>query len=115
MPELVLMRFDYVAFFAMGVVFFGLIYFVIWLGDLPATIARKRNHPQVPAVQALAWMGLLFTGGVVYILAFAWAYYNYPQTVHGIPEEPESKSEADGKANATNQGLHASAAAGGQS
>lgn len=82
MPELVLTKFDYVAFVAMAIVFFGLIYFVLWVGDLPANIARARNHPQVPAVQALAWMGLLFTGGVVYVLAFAWAYWNYPQTVH---------------------------------
>ncbi len=68
---------DYVAFFAMGVVFCGLIYLVIWLGDLPAKVARERNHPQVAAVQAMAWLGLLFTGGVVYILALVWAYYDY--------------------------------------
>ena len=74
---------DYVAFFAMGVVFCGLIYLVIWLGDLPAKVARERNHPQVAAVQAMAWLGLLFTGGVVYILAFVWAYYDYSKVSQG--------------------------------
>ncbi len=91
-----LTKFDYVAFFAMAVVFFGIIYFIIWLGDLPANIARKRNHPQVASVQALAWLGLLFTGGVVYILAFAWAYYNYPQTVHSSSQtETNQVTEGD--------------------
>ena len=38
LSEIVLSKFDYVAFGAMAVVFFGLIYFVIWVGDLPATV-----------------------------------------------------------------------------
>lgn len=69
--------FDFVAFFAMAVVFCGLVYLVIWLGDLPASIASERNHSQVAAVRAMAWLGLLFTGGVVYIIAFVWAFYDY--------------------------------------
>ncbi len=68
---------DYVAFFAMGVVFCGVIYLVIWLGDLPGKIARERHHPQVAAVTAMSWLGLLFTGGIVYIAAFVWAFYDY--------------------------------------
>ena len=68
---------DFVAFFAMGVVFCGMIYLVIWLGDLPGKIARERSHPQVAAVTALSWLGLLFTGGVAYIAAFVWAFYDY--------------------------------------
>ncbi len=81
---------DYVAFFAMGVVFCGLIYLVIWLGDLPGKIARERNHPQVAAVTALSWLGLLFTGGIVYIAAFVWAFYDYSagrSNSHGTGED----------------------------
>lgn len=81
---------DYVAFFAMGVVFCGLIYLVIWLGDLPGKIARERNHPQVAAVTALSWLGLLFTGGIVYIAAFVWAFYDYSAesfNSHGTGED----------------------------
>ncbi len=69
--------FDYVAFAAMAIVFVALIWLVIFLGDLPANIAKERNHPQVAAVRAMSWFGLLFTGGIVWILAMVWAYYDY--------------------------------------
>lgn len=69
--------FDYVAFAAMAIVFFAIIYLVIWLGDLPAKIAKKNKHPQVSAVTALSWFGLLFTGGVGWIAAVVWAYYDH--------------------------------------
>ena len=85
--------FDYIAFLAMAVVFVGLIYLVIWLGDLPANIAQERRHPQVAAIRAMAWLGLLFTGGVVYILAFVWAFYDYN---HVIPRaSPEAQAEIE--------------------
>jgi hypothetical protein len=68
--------FDYVAFGAMGVVFVAMIWLVIALGDLPANIARERNHSQVAAVRALSWFGLLFTGGVLWIFAIVWAFFD---------------------------------------
>jgi hypothetical protein len=74
--------FDYIAFVAMAAVFVGLVYIVILLGDLPANVAQERNHPQVAAIRAMAWLGLLFTGGVVYIIALVWAFYDYN---HAIP------------------------------
>ena len=86
--------FDYVAFFAMAVVFVGVIYLVIWLGDIPAKIAQQRNHPQVAAIRAMAWLGLLFTGGVVYILAFAWAYYDYGPAAHAAGVEANAEIES---------------------
>lgn len=69
--------FDFVAFGAMAVVFCAVIWLVIALGDLPAKIARERNHPQVAAVQVLSWFGLLLTGGIVWLFAMVWAYYDY--------------------------------------
>lgn len=69
--------FDFVAFGAMAVVFCAGIFLVIWLGDMPGNIAKKRNHPQVTAVQALSWFGLLFTGGIGWIVAMVWAFYDY--------------------------------------
>lgn len=68
--------YDYVAFGAMAVVFVALIWLIIALGDLPANIAKERNHPQVPAVRAMSWFGLLFTGGILWILAIVWAYFD---------------------------------------
>ena len=69
--------YDYVAFGAMIVVFLAIVWLVIWLGDLPASIAKERNHPQVAAVRAMSWFGLLFTGGIVWIFAIVWAYYDH--------------------------------------
>ena len=73
--------FDYVAFGAMAIVFAATVYIVILLGDLPANIAKQRSHPQVAAIRAMAWFGLLFTGGIVWILAIVWAYYDRSASV----------------------------------
>jgi hypothetical protein len=55
-----------------------LIGFVIWLvvflGNVPGDIARKRNHPQSEAISALGWIGLI-TMGVGWFVAMVWAYY----------------------------------------
>jgi hypothetical protein len=93
---------DYVAFAAMTVVFVATVYLVIRLGDLPADIARKRNHPQVASVQALSWLGLLLTGGIVWIFAMTWAYYDYGGTsgAVGEPEESETEEAAPDQSNA---------------
>ena len=68
---------DYVAFAAMTIVFVAVVYGVILVGDLPAKVARERKHPQVAAVTALSWFGLLFTGGILWIAAIVWAYFDY--------------------------------------
>lgn len=69
--------FDYVAFAAMAIVCVATIWLLIFVGDLPANIAKERNHPQVAAIRAMAWFGILLTGGIVWILAIVWAYYDY--------------------------------------
>ena len=87
--------FDYVAFFAMTVVFCAFIFLVIWLGDMPAKIAREKNHPQVATIHAMAWFGLLFTGGIVWIIAMVWAYYDYsasPETSATVELKAEIES-----------------------
>ena len=76
--------YDYVAFGAMAVVFVALIWLVLFLGDLPANIAKERNHPQVSAVRALSWLGLLLTGGVVWLFAIVWAYYDFSASKKSI-------------------------------
>ena len=62
--------FDYVVFVAM-------VWLLIYVGDLPANVAKERNHPQVAAIRAMAWFGLLFSGGIAWIFAIVWAYYDY--------------------------------------
>lgn len=50
------------------------IWLVVFLGNLPGDIARKRNHPQAEAITALGWIGLI-TMGVGWFIAMTWAYY----------------------------------------
>ena len=57
------------------------IWLVVWLGNMPGNIARKRNHPQVAAITALGWIGLI-TMGVGWFVAMVWAYY--------LPDNPDA-------------------------
>lgn len=50
------------------------IWLVVFLGNVPGDIARKRNHPQSEAISALGWIGLI-TMGVGWFVAMVWAYY----------------------------------------
>ena len=50
------------------------IWLVVLLGNMPGDIARKRNHPQVAAITALGWIGLI-TMGAGWFVAMVWAYY----------------------------------------
>jgi uncharacterized membrane protein YciS (DUF1049 family) len=51
----------------------AVIWLVVFLGNLPGDIARKRNHPQVQAITALSWIGLIT--GIGWFIAFIWSYY----------------------------------------
>jgi hypothetical protein len=47
---------------------------VFWLVHImPEKIAHKRNHPQVQAIHTLCLLSLFF-GGLLWPLAFLWAY-----------------------------------------
>ena len=50
------------------------IWLVVFIGNLPGEIARKRNHPQAQAITALGWIGLI-TMGVGWFIAMVWVYY----------------------------------------
>ncbi len=50
---------------------------VVGLGSLPGAIARKRDHPQAAAVNAASWLGVA-TLGLLWPLAFIWAFYKPP-------------------------------------
>ncbi len=63
---------DYVTFaalFFIGVVFLGVL---IFLMSLPGRIAIARKHPEADAVYALGWLGFLAV--VPWIQAFMWAF-----------------------------------------
>jgi len=61
------------AIFYITLLFVSAVILVVWLGSLPARIARRRQHPQVEAINAMSWLGLLLTGGVGWGLALVWA------------------------------------------
>jgi hypothetical protein len=46
---------------------------IVSLGQLPGRLARKWGHPQAAAVNAAGWIGVA-TGGLVWPLAFIWAF-----------------------------------------
>lgn len=53
------------------------IWLVVFLGNMPGDIARKNNHPQLQAITALSWIGLI-TMGIGWFIALVWAYYKPP-------------------------------------
>ena len=59
---------------------------IVFLGSLPAKIARQRNHPYPDAVNAASWIGL--ATGVFWPVAFIWAFCPFPAP-------PGSSSAAD--------------------
>lgn len=61
------------------------IWLVILLGNMPGNIARKRNHPQLEAITALSWIGLIT--GVGWFIAMVWAYYKPEATNAGLQQQ----------------------------
>jgi uncharacterized RDD family membrane protein YckC len=61
------------ALFVIVILISAAIWLVVFLGNWPGKIARKRDHPQAEAITALSWIGLIT--GVGWFVAFVWAYY----------------------------------------
>lgn len=60
------------AWFVLALLFAVGVGLIVWLGSLPGKLAVQRNHPQINAINALSWFGLLF-GGVGWVVAFVWS------------------------------------------
>lgn len=54
------------------------IWLAITLASFPAKLARQNNHPQVQAVNTLAWLGLL-TLGILWVAALVWAQIKHSE------------------------------------
>ena len=63
----------YFAWFVLALLFLVLVAAIVAIGSLPKKIALQRNHPQVDAINAASWIGLL-VGGVGWFIAFVWAF-----------------------------------------
>ena len=68
------------------------IWLVVFLGNLPGDIARKRNHPQAEAITALGWIGVI-TLGAGFLVAIVWAYWK-PSAAQERTAELEQRIEA---------------------
>ncbi len=70
----------------------------IWviLGMMPGKIARKRNHPQVDAINVCGWWGVI-TMGILLPLAFIWAYTNPPGLRDTDKDAPEVPAAGNGE------------------
>lgn len=75
------MALDIFALIVIALLIAIVIWLVVLLGNMPGDIARKRNHPQVAAITALGWIGVI-TMGIGWFVAMVWAYY--------IPDNPDA-------------------------
>ena len=71
------------AWFVMAFLFLLLVWGIVVVGSLPRKIALHRNHPQVDAINAASWIGLL-CGGVGWVIAFVWAFLRTGPIGHGV-------------------------------
>jgi uncharacterized protein DUF3302 len=66
---------DAFAFVVFAVLIFVGVVIVVSLGKLPGQLARKWGHPQAAAINAMSWIGIA-TGGLLWPIAFIWAFTN---------------------------------------
>jgi hypothetical protein len=66
---------DAFAFVVFAVLIFVAVFVVVGLGKLPGQLARKWEHPQAAAINAMSWIGIA-TGGLLWPVAFIWAFTN---------------------------------------
>ena len=85
---------DNIALFVIVILLIMLTAAIVYIGSMPGKIARSRNHPHSDAVNAASWIGL--ATGVLWPLAFIWAFLPVPVRTNGSSTETEpSKDLAD--------------------
>jgi hypothetical protein len=69
---------NYVALFVIFFLMIAATAAILFVGSLPAYIARKRGHPWVDAVDSASWMGHIFIFLPLFPLALIWAFLPFP-------------------------------------
>jgi len=64
---------DAFAFLVFAILIGVAVIIIVKLGQLPGQLARKWGHPQAAAINAAGWIGIA-TGGLLWPLAFIWAF-----------------------------------------
>src|SRR5271169_5678987 len=79
---------DGFAFLVFAILIAVVVIVIVKLGQLPGQLARKWSHPQASAINAASWIGIA-TGGVLWPLAFIWAFTT--PTVRPAPEPMDER------------------------
>jgi hypothetical protein len=88
---------DAFAFVVFAVLILVAVVIVIMLGQLPGKLARKWGHPQAAAINAASWIGIA-TGGLVWPVAFIWAFINpHSSLAGGGQQEDRNPAVSAGK------------------
>jgi hypothetical protein len=90
---------DAFAFLVFAVLIFVGVIIVVNLGKLPGQLAQKWNHPQAAAINAMSWIGIA-TGGLLWPIAFIWAFTRPVGSKSAIKEELQAEGAADPSATA---------------
>jgi len=83
---------DIFALIVIAILLAAVIWLVVFLGNVPGDIARKRNHPQSEAISALGWIGLI-TMGVGWFVAMVWAYYKPDAADSGLQKRVDEMED----------------------
>ena len=85
---------DAFAFVVMAALVITAVIVVVNLGRLPGQLARKWEHPQASAINAMSWIGIA-TGGLLWPIAFVWAFTNSPRGEPAAIESGDQSHNAD--------------------
>jgi hypothetical protein len=72
---------DYFTWFVLIMIAATLLIGFVVLAKLPGKMAAAKNHPQAAAITMAGWLGLIFTAGIVWIVAMIWAQTKPTQMV----------------------------------
>ena len=86
---------DYFAWFVFIVIIVSVLALFVVLAGLPGKIANDRKHPQAEAINAAGWLGLLFSFGIIWVLALVWALAKPVGQLSGAGA-PEPDASPDG-------------------
>jgi hypothetical protein len=84
---------DWVALGIWIFVILVVVYGIIAIHDIPASVARKRNHPHTDAIEAAGWVSL-FMLHALWPFLWIWAFYYKPEREsEKIAEDERLQSE----------------------
>ncbi len=85
--------FEYVTLGIWVVVILTLVYGIVAIHDIPASIAKKRNHPHHDAIEATGWVSL-FLMHALWPFLWIWAMtYNEKEANEKISDTDKLKEE----------------------